>query len=363
MRLRVDESRIWPKNTFSSIILYGLCEMSRKIYLMLSACSVLSFVAACGPMNDQDYQSNKVGSKAETSEDILGAQGSWNMVEVDQVSGDPVNLHSSARKQVNPANQSKRQFIPEERLADVQRPSGEEDVHYRLIRMEREMSDLRQDFDKLLPPLSNLIVADNQLDNTIKEIQARPKQKPAVPEKYSNAPQSRDAITSEALLDDRKVVHAAAPKSAPESKARTASLATPPAATPSAATQEPVALADRGAASAPATGKAVVKSIRMGEHPGKTRLVLDLTGSTQYRADLDNDEHLLTIELSEAGWSADSQKLLNHPLIKGYTTQASAGGGTILALELKKNVKVLGSSALKPNSQFGNRIYLDLAAS
>jgi len=106
-----------------------------------------------------------------------------------------------------------------------------------------------------------------------------------------------------------------------------------------------------------------VRALRTGEHPGKTRLVLDLTGESKYRADIDNEENLLLIELSDAGWSAASQKLMNHPLIKGYSTQAAPNGGTILALELKKPVKILGSSALKPNAQYGNRIYLDIAAS
>lgn len=267
------------------------------------------------------------------------------MVEDRQSAGDPVNLHSNARKQVNPANKAKRQFIPEERLADVGGTQGREDAHFRLVRIEREVNDLRDDFDKLLPPLSNLIVSDNQLDQAIEEIMARPERKPPVP----NAPRvyNDTGTPSETLLDSTQKSQTAqlrplgsvAAKPAPE---RAASPASQPASS---------------------GGATVVRGMRTGEHPGKTRLVLDLTGASKYRADIDNDENLLLIELSDAGWSAASQKLMNHPLIKGYTTQASSNGGTILALELKKPVKILGSSALKPNSQYGHRIYLDLAAS
>lgn len=323
--------------------------MSQKFLLTLGACSLVALSAACGPVNNTyDGTTAAPGERAETTEDILAAEGSWAMIEDRQSAGDPVNLHSNARKQVNPANKAKRQFIPEERLAGVGGTHGGEDVHFRLVRIEREVSNLRDDFDKLLPPLSNLIVSDNQLDKTIQEISARPAHKPPVPEEARVF--NDTGTTSEALLDSTRKTEAA-----PLRPLGSASAQPAPA-------REPVAMA---AASQPASGSGatVVRGIRTGEHPGKTRLVLDLTGASKYRADIDNDENLLLIELSDAGWTAAEQKLMNHPLIKGYTTQASGNGGTILALELKKPAKILGSAALKPNAQYGNRIYLDLAAS
>ncbi len=326
--------------------------MSQKFFLTLGACSLVALSAACGPMeNTYDGTTAAPGERAETTEDILAAEGSWAMVEDRQSAGDPVNLHSNARKQVNPANKAKRQFIPEERLAGVEGTHGGEDVHFRLVRIEREVNNLRDDFDKLLPPLSNLIVSDNQLDKTIQEISARPAHKPPVPAPAQTRVFNDTGTTSEALLDSTRKTQAAPLRPLGSASAQ-------PAPAP-----QPVATAT--AASQPSSngGATVVRGIRTGEHPGKTRLVLDLTGASKYRADIDNDENLLLIELSDAGWSTASQKLLNHPLIKGYTTQASGNGGTILALELKKPAKILGSAALKPNAQYGNRIYLDLAAS
>lgn len=326
--------------------------MSHKLFLTLGTCSLVALSAACGPL-DNTYNGSTgtaVGDRAETTEDILAAEGSWAMVEDRQNSGDPLNLHSNARKQVNPDNKAKRQFIPKERLAGVSGTKGQDDVHFRLVRIEREVNDLRDDFDKLLPPLSNLIVSDNQLDQAIQEITARPAHKPPVP---AEARVFNDTGTpSEILLDNsrktkpaqlRPLGSTAMAKSAPASKKAPA--------------PQPARSVDSS------NSATVVRGVRTGEHPGKTRLVLDLTGPSKYRADIDNEENLLLIELSDAGWSADSQKMLNHPLIKGYTTQESGNGGTILALELKKPAKILGSSALKPNSKYGHRIYLDIAPS
>tara|TARA_B100000780_G_scaffold276383_2_gene244844 strand:+ start:686 stop:1672 length:987 start_codon:yes stop_codon:yes gene_type:complete len=326
--------------------------MSQKLILTLTACSLVALSTACSPLSDNSYDSaGAIGSRADTTEDILAAKGSWTMVEDREMAGDPVNLHSTARKQVNPSNKTKRQFIPKERLANVRGAKGQEDVHFRLVRIERQVNELRNDFDKLLPPLSDLIVADKELDQTIAEITARPKHKPPVP----NMPVYNDTGTpSETLLDSTKTAKAPVALKPLGQTARapaTAQNDSPAKAKPQMA-----------AAPAPTQGGSVVKNIRLGEHPGKTRLVLDLTGETKYRMDLDNDEHLLLIELSDAGWSAAGQKLMNHPLIKGYTTQKSPDGGTILALELKKSAKIIGSSALRPNSKYGNRIYLDLAA-
>jgi hypothetical protein len=330
---------------------YWSLYMSHKFLLTLGACSLVALTAACGPVDNKYAGSaGAVWDRADTTEDILAAEGSWAMVEDRQSAGDPVNLHSNARKQVNPANKAKRQFIPEERLAGVGGTQGRDDVHFRLVRIEREVSNLRGDFNKLLPPLSNLIVSDNELDKAIQEINARPAHKPPVPE----APVYNDTGTpSEALLDSTRTTQAASL----QPLGRTAAAAAP---APAPMPRQAAAPAPKPASSGGAT---TVSALRTGEHPGKTRLVLDLTGESKYRADIDNDENLLLIELSDAGWSAASQKLLNHPLIKGYTTQPSGNGGTILALELQKPAKILGSAALKPNAQYGNRIYLDLAAS
>lgn len=295
--------------------------MTKKYLLTLSACSLIA-LSACSQMAaspDTQAMNSASGMKADSSEALLAAEGSWNLVE-EQGATAPLDLHSSAKKQVNPNNRQKKTFIPPSQMANVAGTNGDQDIKFRLLRMELEMQDLRQDFDSLLPPLSTLAEANSPLDNTIQKIMAKPRKKPME--------------QAEASKSMQKMAKAQTPNAAP-------------------APQK---------ASKPSVSGAAVKNIRFGEHPGKTRMVLDLTGAATYSANVDNTQKQLLIELTGADWATAQEKLIKHPLVAGYSTKTSANGGTTLALDLKKPVKILGSAALKPNSSRGHRIYLDLAS-
>ncbi|MCD8526467.1 MAG: hypothetical protein LRY62_04755 [Alphaproteobacteria bacterium] len=215
-------------------------------------------------------------------------------------------------------------------------------LNYRLIRVERDVQSLRDDFKKLLPPLSNLIVADKNLDQTIADIEAKNAIEPA-----AGAVTPHAAAMPKAMAAPMRMA-GAQPVSAPK-------------ATPAPMVQEKPAVT---MASAAVGGGSAVNNLRLGEHPGKTRLVLDLTGPSTYRTDLDNNEKLLLVQIPKASWSAEQRKSLSgHPLVAGYTAQPGVDGGTTLAIELRKPVKIGANSALPPNATYQNhRIFIDLAA-
>lgn len=338
--------------------------MSFRPAFLLTLCSILA-LGACSPLGNE-AATGGTGTRADTAEDILSAEGSWAMVDTTTAANSPMDLHSSARKQVDPNNPAKRNYVTAaDEMTNVGGTAGDADVNFRLIRIERDVADLRQDFDKLLPPLSNLIVSDNQLNKTIEEIQARPERKPdAPPQKVAAAAQPQRYVKEqEKPIADVLQRTTGTPATEPAPTTSLAQLQPPVPSSGASAATPPAPLANAPAPASSGSTGAMVSNLRTGEHPGKTRLVLDLTSASSYKADIDNNEKLLLIELGNAGWSAAQQKALNNPLIKGYTTQQTANGGTILALELKKPVKILGSSALKPNGQTGHRIYFDLAAS
>lgn len=105
-----------------------------------------------------------------------------------------------------------------------------------------------------------------------------------------------------------------------------------------------------------------VLGVRVGEHPDKVRIVLDVTGPTKFTQDLDNNEKLLIIDLPESGWRAGMQASFDgNPVISGYSAKPNAGGGVTLAVELKKPAKLTMSSALEPNEVYGHRIVFDVA--
>lgn len=326
----------------------------RTLILLALASSALS---ACSP-EGWTPRGGKA-SQPGTAENLLESEGSWAMVEENSGS-DPTQLHTQAKNTVNPADLQKKQFLPEQdlKMATNEKAANGEDINYRLIRVERDMQSLRADFHKLLPPLSNLIVADNTLDKTIADIEAKNAITPA-----AGNPQE------EALFKEAKPVpSASAAQKAPGEPLRTASAGTmaqdqlrkaEAAGKPAAAKAAPEQVTAQ-----PDSGASAVKNLRVGEYPGKTRLVLDLSGPSPYKTELDNDEKVLLVQIPQAGWGAEQRKsLASHPLVAGYTAQPASGGGTTLAIELKKPVKILANAALPPNATYKNhRIFIDLNA-
>lgn len=304
--------------------------MSRKLALSVSVVSLIALGACQSTGSNTKVASNEIdnasGVKASSSENILKAEGNWDLVEQENTTN-PLDMHKSARKGVNPANKAKKKFYSDDQLANVAGTDGEEDSRYRLIRMERNMKGIQ---DNLMLADKEIIVAQADAKTLkISDFDVIPGKKPALEYKPLKTLQmasknKRDELDGSGFFSKQK----------------------------EAVQPEQVAQND-----------AAVNSIRFGEHPGKTRMVLDLTGASTYKADVDNNEHVLFVELSKADWATTGEKVLSHPLVAAYATQPSKSGGTTLALKLKKPVKIVGSAALPPSSSKGHRIYLDLAAS
>lgn len=293
----------------------------------MAGCSLLDLVV----------ENDAPGQPAD-AETLLAAEGSWRMVEEEpQVS--PVSNHMKARVQVDPTDQkSVRRYAS-------RGPAPAEDVHIRVLRLERQVSSLRRDFARLLPPLSSLIISDAQLDATIREI-TQAQQMNEDWEPASGQPTALNTIQK--------------PRQKPASRTRagkdTKSIVSNIASGIDSSD-------DAGTDAARTDGSAAVKNVRVGSHPGKARLVLDLSAPGQYRANIDNNENLLLVDLPNLAWTAEMQKQFGrNPLVRSYTAQPS-NGGTLLAVELKKPSRILKSTALGPNPTYGHhRIVLDLAS-
>ncbi len=109
-------------------------------------------------------------------------------------------------------------------------------------------------------------------------------------------------------------------------------------------------------------GSIVGSGIRLGEDGGKTRLVIDLSGSVTHRTDLDNDEKILVIEIPGAGWTAAASKALSSSVVQSYTTQPLENAkGTRLIVTLKKPATILLDKELPPEATNKNyRLVIDL---
>jgi hypothetical protein len=116
-----------------------------------------------------------------------------------------------------------------------------------------------------------------------------------------------------------------------------------------------------GGQTAPLSGHAAVQDVRLGVHPDKTRIVLDLDARSGFQYDLDNAQRALRITLPGTAWNAEQQKILsNNDLIAGYAAQPAADGGTTLVIALKRNVKLLLSAYYPPDQGKGDRFVFDI---
>ncbi|MDB5491225.1 MAG: hypothetical protein JWO78_1074 [Micavibrio sp.] len=109
-------------------------------------------------------------------------------------------------------------------------------------------------------------------------------------------------------------------------------------------------------------GRIVGSGLRLGEDGGKTRLVIDLSGSVTHRTDLDNDEKILVIEINGAGWTGPASKAFSSPVVQSYTTQPLENAkGTRLIVTLKKPATILLDKELPPEATNKNyRLVIDL---
>ena len=105
-----------------------------------------------------------------------------------------------------------------------------------------------------------------------------------------------------------------------------------------------------------------VKNVRAAVHPGKTRLVFDLNGSSDFEYEIDNVKGLLLIRLAADGWDADVERVFRQSkILKAYASKPAKNGGTVVALKLHGPAKILTSQKLGKNAAGFYRIYFDVA--
>jgi hypothetical protein len=105
-----------------------------------------------------------------------------------------------------------------------------------------------------------------------------------------------------------------------------------------------------------------VMGVRIGEHPGKVRVVLDVSAAAQFKANIDNTERLLVVDLPQSAWPGNAQGVFGaNALVKGYSATPSANGGVSVLIQLKQPARLTMSTAMQPNEVYGHRIVFDVA--
>ncbi len=110
-----------------------------------------------------------------------------------------------------------------------------------------------------------------------------------------------------------------------------------------------------------ASERSSVVNIRSGKHSGKTRLVLELSQKTKYKAAVDPLRNVLRIKLENARMQMKPQGAVSGSALLGtYVTRNLPGNNILLEVRMKKKAKIKDILVLPPNKLSRHRLVIDL---
>ena len=205
----------------------------------------------------------------------------------------------------------------------------------RLARLERAVQSMRNEFDNVTPSIRRLMAIEGDIQNLITELRQLTDE-PSLLTKPRPAPAAQ--VTTPQVLEP---VQSATPtkKVTPQPTSRNK--------------------INRSAPPPISSDMANIYDIRIGEHPGKTRIVLDVNTKTQFSTDIDNNENILIVDLPNSTWSAAKAKSFkSSPFLQSYNVE-SEGNSNLLIIQLKRNARISYQDDLSA-SNGGRRIVLDI---
>jgi len=210
----------------------------------------------------------------------------------------------------------------------------------RINRLERAVQSMRNEFDSVRPSIRRLSALEGEIQTLIKELRTlNGTPEPASRAQQYRVPANLSASSTPAIRAPQQIVNNySPPRSVTAAKPTSYQKKSPP----------------------PASGgQATIYDVRVGEHPGRTRLVLDSNNRTAFNVDIDNAENIAVIDLPNAAWSASMAKnFARSSFISSYNVEPS-GNGHILILRLKRNAKVSYKDDLKGTKGASRRFVID----
>ncbi len=243
------------------------------------------------------------------------------------------------------------------------------DTDERFDRVENAVIDIKKELEAYKPAIVRLTAAESDIQNLIKELevllQETPPQQP--PLDLSGGGGSADTEASRTMQNVMQDIEHSTPQSAP----------TPP------HTYTPVKQQNKLATTTSTTtmpspltkqekrhnnvdkdnSHPTAKNFRIGEHGDILRIAFDTNVKTPFNIELDNDEHLILIELPQASWDGKhEQSFPNSALLETLSIEPTNGGkGSMVIISLKKDTQILQRKHLSPDkSSDYHRVYFDL---
>lgn len=104
-----------------------------------------------------------------------------------------------------------------------------------------------------------------------------------------------------------------------------------------------------------------IESLRVGQHPGRTRLVLDLTDKVRFQIFLLPDPYRVVIDMTESEWGLGARSVSHKGgIISGYRYGLFAPGVSRIVVDARNPVIVSKAFLLPPSGRYRNRLVLDL---
>ncbi|MEM9683343.1 MAG: N-acetylmuramoyl-L-alanine amidase [Pseudomonadota bacterium] len=104
-----------------------------------------------------------------------------------------------------------------------------------------------------------------------------------------------------------------------------------------------------------------MSNVRIGVHPDKTRLVVELSGKVPYKVFTLPNPYRVVIDLPEVGWKlANSTKSSRMGVITSYRFGLFQPGNSRLVVDIERPVKLLKHVMLPATSRYPHRLVFDL---
>ncbi len=237
----------------------------------------------------------------------------------------------------------------------------------RIAALEKNVGDLRRDINSMIPLLQRLMQSNQDIESVLSQIEknsgAGMQVAQASPPSLA-APSPPPAIEPMAGDPNRRIgMPVPAFVKAPVPDAKIPPPQEPPRTTfMEAEKPAPVAAARPMMQPAVASTGTVVQAVRFGAQNGKTRIVLDLSGPSAFKYDLDNTENILVIEVPGSDWaSSQSGPVTGSQIAQSYSIQNMSGQGNALVIQLTGPASVAYADKLAPSGGKGDRIVIDIA--
>lgn len=122
-----------------------------------------------------------------------------------------------------------------------------------------------------------------------------------------------------------------------------------------------VALAVFAGQTQDAQAAASASAIRIGEHPDKTRIVIDLDADVSYRIYRLADPYRIVVDLPEIDWKLTKKnRLLKHGIIRGLRYGRFRPGASRIVFDLGGPARIAKTFMIPPRNNNGFRLVIDL---